>query len=139
MTNSILIIDDEPHFLEAHRLALEEVGYTVEIIENARDAAERLRHGAIPSLIILDIIMPFSPEDVGPENGTNMGISLLEILRDELKIAVPIIILTVVANQETHERISQIEERFGYEPVIYIKPFLPSELLDEVRRLIGNP
>lgn len=136
--NRILLIDDEPHFLQGHIFALEDDGYVVTVAKNLTDAMANLQRIPYPDLIILDIILPYSEKAVGPENGTNTGILLLEKLRDVLGITVPIILLTVVASRETHERIIDTEKKFGSQAIIRMKPFLPSELLEEVRKRLMN-
>ncbi len=138
MPKSILVIDDEPYYLEGHILALEEAEFLVEIAESASDALERLGRTPIPDLIILDLIMPVSLEDAGPANGTSTGLHLLEQIRTNLGLVVPIIVLTVVATSETHQEVQVLEQKYGRRAVIRLKPFLPSELLELVQLLLAT-
>lgn len=131
-SKSILLIEDEPIYLEGHINALEDFGYHVDISENAFEAEERLRKFPHPSLIILDIIMPFSDEQIGEDNGMKTGIQSLEKIRGELNFSGPIIILTVIANEEEHDKIHRIEKKFHHEAIIKVKPILPSELIEEI-------
>jgi len=136
--NKILIIDDEPHFIGGQIDILKEFGYEVRVIQNAEDALKALENDPLPSLIIMDIIMPMSEKDIGPENGTNTGVYLLEKIRGEYKISVPIIVLTVKGDQETVSRLNAIEYQSGQKPNVFLKPLLPSELLEHVQLLLTD-
>jgi CheY-like chemotaxis protein len=133
---TILFIEDEPVFLNGHMTALEEFGYKVDCRENSYDAIAYLQSGSIPNIIILDIIMPLSHDSVGPDNGMKVGVDLLERIRGELQFSGPIIILTVVANQEEHAKIMRIESKYGREAIIKVKPILPSELISDIENLV---
>jgi putative two-component system response regulator len=129
----ILWVDDEPYYLEAHRAALEEVGYQVEIAENAKRALTRLNRLPLPELIILDIIMPEDVTNPGPDNGMSTGLDLLGRINDRIKQQVPIIVLTV--NGGAHDRLLEIGKKCK-KLEVRTKPFPPSELLEEVNRLL---
>jgi CheY-like chemotaxis protein len=132
---SILWIDDEPYYLEAHKTALEEAGYKVEIAENEKKALARLERRPLPALIILDIILPKDTDDPGPDNGMSTGIHLLKQISSQIKKQIPIIVLTIVANGGAHDELVEIG-RGCKKLEVYVKPFLPSELLEEVNRLL---
>ena len=54
----ILVVEDDPEILGALSGLLEEEGYDVQSVADARDALEKLRNGPAPELIILDLMMP---------------------------------------------------------------------------------
>jgi signal transduction histidine kinase len=54
----ILVVEDDPEILGALSGLLEEEGYDVQSVADARAALERLRSGPAPELIILDLMMP---------------------------------------------------------------------------------
>ena len=57
MSETILIIDDDPHLPTLMRLNLMEAGYTVVTASNGRDGL-RLMQEYQPDLVLLDVVMP---------------------------------------------------------------------------------
>ena len=55
---TILIVDDERVIREALQQVLELEGYTVLTAANGKEALDVLKHTALPSLILLDLMMP---------------------------------------------------------------------------------
>jgi DNA-binding response OmpR family regulator len=53
-----LIVEDDADVAEALSLILYDAGYDAEIARNGSEGLERLRSGAPPSLILLDLMMP---------------------------------------------------------------------------------
>jgi len=138
MVTRILLIEDEPYYLEGHITALQEAGYEVEVAETAVEALERLKRPPAPALLIIDLIMPYSRDEIGPDNGTTTGLYLLEVIRRDLKLAIPVIMLTIVASRDRHAQIEDTERKYGMMAVIRVKPYLPSELLEDVRSLLES-
>ncbi len=56
--NSILLVDDDARFRAAMAELLESRGFTVATASNGEDALARLRSGRIPTVIVLDLVMP---------------------------------------------------------------------------------
>lgn len=54
----ILLVEDDRSIREAVQSVLEDEGYGVIQAENGRDALDRLRAGALPDLVVLDLRMP---------------------------------------------------------------------------------
>src|SRR5512135_3583495 len=54
--NKILVVDDDPDFVETTRIALEREGYRVDCVASGDEALQQVRHD-MPDLIILDVIM----------------------------------------------------------------------------------
>jgi CheY-like chemotaxis protein len=54
----ILVVDDDLDIREALAAVLESAGYTVQLAENGKAALEALGKGPLPSLILLDLMMP---------------------------------------------------------------------------------
>lgn len=56
-TAKVLVIDDEPEITDIVQTFLTESGYSVDVLNNARDAVERAKKFK-PDVILLDIMMP---------------------------------------------------------------------------------
>src|SRR6185437_2964109 len=55
---SILVVDDEPSVLRYTSTLLELENYHVETASSGEEAIERMSHGTVPNLIVLDLILP---------------------------------------------------------------------------------
>jgi CheY-like chemotaxis protein len=83
----ILLIDDDPDFVEATCAVLESVPYEVLVAYNGREGLAKAQE-ARPDLIILDVIMP--GED---------GFQIFEKLKTDPALAhIPVIVLTSLSN-----------------------------------------
>src|SRR3972149_6544110 len=69
---TVLIVDDDKFLLGMYRKKFEHEGVTVDVALGAEEALGKLRGGAKPDILILDIIMPNID-----------GMELLEALRKE--------------------------------------------------------
>lgn len=56
--DSVLIIDDDKFLLDMYTLKFKECGCSVEAVSDPVAALEKLRAGASPNIILLDVIMP---------------------------------------------------------------------------------
>src|SRR5436190_15722376 len=86
---TILVIDDDRSVRGYLSDFLTSCGYTVECLESGDQCLARLTAGNIPSLLVLDVVMP--------------GISGIEVLEGLKKIncAVPVIVLSAVGQAKT--------------------------------------
>ncbi len=53
----VLVVDDEPHLLNAIQLYLEDEGFLVLTAENGKEALARVRE-QLPDVVVLDVQMP---------------------------------------------------------------------------------
>ncbi len=86
MSQTILVVDDEPNLVDLIRMTLERENYQVIEADNGYKAIQRLRE-ELPDLVLLDIILP--------------GRSGLEILSD-IKAAHPgikVVVITAVVQK----------------------------------------
>ena len=141
MAKRILFIDDEPEFVRAHVNALEEVGkYDVVFVKSYEEAFEALQNQRF-DLIILDLILP--PPEAGfagdqSEPSVEVGFNLRKVIREEMGLTqVPIIFFTVVNEIEPRRQIHSMEVKLGQQPIILVKPKLPSRLLAAVSQALG--
>ena len=80
----ILVVDDEADFVSALAELLEDEGYVVDTAKDGREALSRLAGGALPSVVILDLMMP-----------TMGGAEVFSTMRADPRLAsIPIILST---------------------------------------------
>jgi DNA-binding response OmpR family regulator len=114
MSETILVVEDEPSLQETLVYNLEKQGYTVEAAGDGRTALESARR-LKPDLIVLDIMLPELD-----------GFEVTKILRREM--TVPILMLT--ARDEEIDRVVGLE--VGADDYL-TKPFSMRELLARVK------
>jgi DNA-binding response OmpR family regulator len=118
----ILLVDDDPDFVEATCAVLESALYEVQVAYSGAEAWDRVRESC-PHLIILDVIMP--GED---------GFQLLKRLRADATLqAIPVMMLTSLPNG-----LSPVSADAAGENVQdYVdKPVRPAELLKRIEKLL---
>jgi CheY-like chemotaxis protein len=132
MPKEILIVDDDPDFVETMEIILKGNGYAT---RTARDGEEALKkvHEKIPDIILLDIMMKTKTD----------GIWVSEKIRSKEKLKeIPIIMITAV-NQDSDMAKFHLgqETDTEYMPVnVFMeKPIEAKDLLKEIKNLIGGP
>jgi CheY-like chemotaxis protein len=121
MAIKILVADDQLHMLRLMEHQLKKDGYR--LIE-ARDGEEVLETALreTPDLVILDVLMPKMD-----------GLTALRRLKkNKATRGLPVIVLTASADEMTRQ-----EAEFSGADVILTKPFSPTLLRQEIRRLIS--
>ena len=120
MTQTVLIIDDEPKIVQICRDYLTVAGFTATSAETGPMGLAAARHGR-PDLIVLDLMLP--------------GMDGLDVCRnlrqDPLVKDIPIIILT--ARTEETDKLIGLE--LGADDYV-TKPFSPRELVARVRAVL---
>lgn len=117
MTESILVVEDEPTLQETLAYNLTRQGYQVETVGDGREAIELARR-LLPDLIVLDIMLP----------GID-GFDVCRILRQEMNV--PILMLT--ARDDEIDRVIGLE--MGADDYL-TKPFSMREFLARVKALL---
>lgn len=117
MSQTILVVDDEPEIVRLVRSYLEKDGYRVVTAYNGEDALYTARHEK-PDLVVLDVLMPKMD-----------GLAFTRRIRRESDV--PIIMLT--ARAEETDRIVGLE--LGADDYV-TKPFSPRELVARVRAVL---
>lgn len=120
MTNQILVVDDDQlmHRLLQHHF--EKAGYQMLSATNVPDGLQIAARDH-PGLIVMDIMMP-------EVDGLT---ALRELKKNEETKAIPVIVITAY----THHLARKESEACGA-AVFLTKPFSPTQLLNEVRRLM---
>lgn len=115
----ILVCDDDVIMVKAIEHKLKSDGYEIDIAVDGIQASEKIAKNEY-DLIMTDLLMPFFG-----------GLELVNKVRNEMNLKVPIIVLTRIGNEDT------IIEAFKLGADDYVtKPFSPNELSIRVRRLL---
>lgn len=118
MTNKILVIDDNPHILEAIELVLQTEGYQTKTFTKSEGVEEEIKQYK-PDLILLDLLL----------SGRN-GEEITKVLKkDPHTKDIPIIIISA---HPTAEKTAKAAGADGF----IAKPFDISDLLHQVQSLL---
>ena len=121
----ILLVDDDPDFVEATKIILESKPYEVIVAKNGDEGLKKAREES-PDLILLDIIMPV-------EN----GFTAAEQLKKDPQLSnIPVIMLTSFSSKGQQTDIPR-GRGLSLEAEDYIeKPVSPEELLARVQQYL---
>jgi two-component system alkaline phosphatase synthesis response regulator PhoP len=121
----ILLVDDDPDFVEATRTVLESVPYEITVAYDGNEALVKVQEER-PDLILLDIIMP-----------TQDGFHVCEKLKSDPDLwHIPVIMLTSLSQHITDTTYS-VQDGMMLEADDFIdKPVRPKELLARIARLL---
>ncbi|MFA6095457.1 MAG: response regulator [Candidatus Paceibacterota bacterium] len=117
----VLIVDDDKFLLGMYSLKFSNNNYEVDTAVGSTVALEKLRAGAKPDVLLLDIIMPRMD-----------GLELLKVVRDEnLAPDATVVMLTNQSQSSDIERAKDLKVD-GY---IVKASTIPSEVLAEVEKI----
>ncbi len=124
----ILIVDDDPDFVESIVRVLEARGYNVDSAPNGKEGVEKAKV-FLPDLVLLDVMMATKSEGFDVSR---------EFPKDEILKSIPVIIITGVREK--------MNLAFGFEPdetwlpvkAVLEKPIKPDRLLAEIEKYIKN-
>lgn len=117
----ILLVDDDPDFVEATKLILETKPYQVLTAVNGDDGLRKAKQEK-PDIIILDVIMP-----------TKDGFMVCEHLKKDAELSrIPVIMLTSLVQRMGEVSISRIDAMKMQAEDYIDKPVKPEELLARV-------
>ena len=123
--SKILVVDDDPDFVEATRIVLEQAGHTVVSAANGNECLSVVR-AEKPDLIILDVIMSSILD----------GLSVTqELHKDPEYDEIPIVMVTSIANTDYAELFPTDE--YVHINAFMTKPVPPDELLAQVKRQLA--
>jgi CheY-like chemotaxis protein len=119
----VLVVDDDPDFVEISRMVLESRGHVVSTAANGDQALERLRADK-PDIILLDIMMATVLD----------GLNVSRVIREDPNLKdIPLVMVTSIANTP-HAELFPTDESLSVDGWIS-KPVNPAELLKTVERL----
>lgn len=115
------MVDDDKFLLNIYLKKFESEGAIVDTAVSAVEALSKLRGGAKPDILMLDIIMP------------NMdGLELLETIRKEK--LVPNSVVIMLTNENTQDKIEQAKI-LGIDGFIVKAMSLPTEVVKEALKI----
>jgi CheY-like chemotaxis protein len=119
----VLIVDDDPDFIEITSMILKQHGYTVSTAASGDEALEKM-HAARPDLLLLDVMMSTVLD------GVNVSFAMSE--DPELK-SIPIVMISSIPDSPNAEKFPTDE----YVPISawITKPVNPDRLVSTVQRL----
>lgn len=118
---TVLLADDDELLGSLLRFRLEKAGYMVQQVRDGKAVKEYLAQTR-PDVIVSDIMMPYFS-----------GIELINYVRNELKLQIPIIIISSAGNEEN------VLSAFDLGADDFIsKPVSPSELLVRIARELNK-
>ncbi len=121
----ILLIDDDPDFVETTKLVLEGERYEVSTAFDGNEGIAKARKDK-PDLIILDIIMPVKDGFVAAE----------ELKKDPELKKIPVIMLTSFSEKVSETTLSRSQGLMLDTEDYVDKPVAPQELLRRVEKLL---
>lgn len=123
-SKTIMIVEDDSFVIDIYQTKLVQEGFTVISAVDGIEAEKKLKEGAAPDLILLDIVMP-----------NKNGLEVLEdIKKDEKFKNIPIILLTNLSQKE------QVDKGLGLGANDYLvkSHFTPSEVLEKINTYLKN-
>jgi Lrp/AsnC family transcriptional regulator for asnA, asnC and gidA len=123
---TVLVVDDDPDFVEAARIVLEREGYVLLSASDGESGLELMRQRH-PDLVILDVMM----------NSLLEGLNATWTIRADQELQnIPVLMVSSIASSEYAESFPTDE----YVPVdnFLCKPIASQKLLKEVERLLDQ-
>ncbi|MBL7199086.1 MAG: response regulator [Anaerolineae bacterium] len=123
--SKILVVDDDPDFVETMRIVLENAGYQVISAADGDESLQVIR-AQKPDLIILDVIMSSLLD----------GLNVSQQLQDDPEHKdIPIVMVTSIANTD-YAALFPTDE-YVHIDAFMTKPVLPEQLIAQVKRLLA--
>jgi two-component system, OmpR family, alkaline phosphatase synthesis response regulator PhoP len=120
----ILVVDDDPDFVEITRTVLEKDGFEVISAPNGSQGLARARREH-PDLVILDVMM----------SSVLDGVNASQVMRDDPELnPIPLIMASSIAQSEHADQFPTDE--YMHVDAWLAKPVQPQELLKQVNKLI---
>jgi CheY-like chemotaxis protein len=122
----IVVIDDDPDFIEYTRIVLEAASYDVLVASNAKDGLALVRSSR-PALVITDVMMSYTLE------GTSVT---REMRKDPTINQIPVLVITAIARTPNEDLFAD-----GAQPApdgFLTKPVSPAALLAAVERCLSS-
>jgi len=125
VAKKILLVDDDPDFVEGARMVLEKSDFEVVTAFSGKECLERIKEER-PDLIILDIMMP-----------KKSGFEVCKELKSNIEYSrIPVVMLTAL-KQKLSQTSYSIAEGLELEAEDYLeKPIEPKELVSRIKKIL---
>jgi CheY-like chemotaxis protein len=148
MSKNILWIEDESSLLNNMLRVLKNNDFQIDNVRTKNDAIQIIdKQLDLYCLIILDIIIP-SGEDVTELSFHDVirrinefeGLHVLEYLKEKNKNNIPIVIITIISQNELRERIRKYldDESYNLKDVMYKSILRQQEILSRINNAIAK-
>lgn len=127
----IMLVDDDPDFIELNKHILESRGYRVKSCLGPEEAIRAIEQER-PALIITDLMM----------KELSSGFSFTKLLKENPSFKdIPVVIVTAISSKMGFDfRPHTAEELAAMHVDAYFdKPVQPQKLLDKIAQLLGKP
>jgi len=122
----ILVVDDDPDFVRAHQISLEQAGFRVSTASNGTEALKNLRTKAI-DLVMLDVMMDYATE----------GLHVTYAIREDPALReIPVLMVTSLEEQTGEKFDPATDGEFLPVSDFVRKPIRPGELVAKVQKLL---
>ncbi len=123
MAKLVMLVDDSDVLRKITVFNLKKHGYEVVEATNGEEAIQKLSEGIKPDLMLLDIMMPKMD-----------GFTVLKKLRENDNWKdIPVIVLTAKGGEEDEQTAMSLGAT-----MVMTKPFSPVQLIQEVKKVIGD-
>jgi CheY-like chemotaxis protein len=131
----ILFADDELWEMRPTIDALKARGDEVTVVTDGTEVIEYLRDNRerLPDLLVLDIMMPEGAAIKTSDDGRTTGVEVYRQIRDAMKIEIPIVISTVVTDNELLMQLKRDRK-----VLIVQKPYRFEELAYAIRQVMSG-
>lgn len=121
----VLLVDDDPDFIEANSIVLEASGFEVLSASSGADGLRMVKEEN-PDVVILDVMMEHTDE----------GFAVARRIRSRLRSNVPIIMLTSVGKVTGYDFNPEENPDFFPVDIFLEKPVPPAILVNRVREVL---
>lgn len=123
----ILLVDDDPDFLEIHRAILDKEGYQTILADSCKEGLAVVR-AEMPDLIVLDLMME--------KHDSGFAFSK-QVKNDPLFKNIPILMVTSVADATGFKFSIEKDGYWMKTDALLEKPVAPEVLIESVEKLIA--
>lgn len=121
---SIVLVEDDSFISGMYQTKLTSMGYEVELKEDGEAAWERLQQDPLPSIVLLDVVLP-----------KRDGFEILEALRKDKRTEnLPVILLTNLGQKPDVER----GIKLGADDYIIKAHYTPSEVVEKIEKILSG-